>query len=101
MENCTSAVMSVIGFFGPSLLPLEITDSGSQEDHRVPEPSQASVAVVAQKTSHRPVLVVMVHGELAAPAVATAVTIRAATNGTPAALLFKESFILPDAQPAF
>jgi len=71
MENCGSAVVVVIGFFGPSLLPLEITDGGLQEDHGILETSQAPVTVVAQETSDRPVFVVVVHGELAAPAIAT------------------------------
>src|SRR6266567_134519 len=96
MENCGSAVVVVIGFFGPSLLPLEITDGGLEEDHGILETSQAPVAVVAQETSERPVSVVVVHGELAALAIATTVTIWAATNGTFAALLFKESFVLAE-----
>jgi hypothetical protein len=37
MENCGSAVVSAIGFFGSSLLPLEITDGGFKEDHRISE----------------------------------------------------------------
>jgi len=94
MENCGSAVISVISFFGSSLLPLEITDRGFKEDHRISEPSQASVAIIAQETSHRPVLVVMVHGEIALIAVTTAVTVQTTTNGTAAVLLFEKSFIL-------
>jgi hypothetical protein len=89
----------VISFFGPSLLPLEITNRGFQEFYRIFEPAQTSVAVIAKKPSHGPSFVVMVHGQFAFVAIATAMPVGTATNRTAPVLLFQQSFILGASKP--
>jgi len=86
----------VISFFGPSLLPLEITDGGLQEDHRIFEPPEPAIAVIAKKAANRPVFVVVVNGEFATRAVTTPVTVQTTANGTAAVLLFQQLLVLFD-----
>jgi len=99
MENCGSAVVSVISFFGASLLPLEITNRGFQEDERILEPAQTSIAVIAKETTHGSGVVIVIHGQLAFVAEATAMAFRTTTNRTAPVLFFQQSFIVGASKP--
>jgi hypothetical protein len=85
----TTAVQQLLvrsAFSERLLLPLEITHGRLKECHGILEPPEASIAIVAEKTSDNARTVVVVDGQSALPPTTTLVSLSNSADGTPAIL---------------